>query len=261
MNNIYGPLDNQSNIVLGIGNYNNVHGLLTSEDDILSMKLLSEITTPNVIELNLEYSDNLFSLSVKDTNKYVGVIIEDYNAKIAHTCISDTKTYFSVNYSSIDKTPRTNLFSGVLYSLQTTINNISYTVSWKINNLPNGDLILFLPLSWYDDTCTIKDGLITLVESLKQLNYKGYTNEHWCHNVKNIIHCDDEQKCGICLGHCDNTSEICDLNDDNTFVCVASNITVNDQTNNDQNNNQANYTWLAVILVLLIILLLWWFFS
>lgn len=255
INNIYGNIDNLSEVVLGIGNYNSVHGLLTSNDDKLMMEMLSSVVTPNIVECILEYTNNnLFSLAIKDTNKYVGVTIEDYNGRIAYACISDVKTYFSVNYSSIDKNPRSSIFSGVLYSLQTTIDNIQYTVSWKIDNLPNGDIILFLPLSWYNNDCTPVSGLVTLVESLKQLNFKGYTNEKWCSNVKHIVHCDDGEKCGVCLGYCDNTSQVCDVNENNTFICVSNG-------SETTTNSQSDYTWLAIVLVILIIFFLWWFFS
>lgn len=258
MNSIYGQLNNLSEIVLGIGSYNNIHGLLTLEEDILSMKILSEVITPNVVELILEYSDNnIFSLKIKDSDKYIGVKLEHDNNKItAYAIISDIKTYFSINYSSIDKVPRSNIFSGALYSLQTVVNNVNYTVSWKVNDLPNAELLLFLPLSWYEnESCENKTGLIPLIENLNQLSFKGYTNEDWCKNVKQVIHCEDDQRCGNCLGHCDNISQICELNNDNNFVCIT-----NDETTTN-NNTVSSYTWLAIFLVIIIILFLWWSFS
>jgi len=257
--NIYGQIDNLSEVVLGIGNYNNVFGLLTLEEDNLSMKLLSELLIPNIVELILEYSsEHLFTLAIKNTDKYIGVKSETslnhVNGKVLYTCISDTKTYFSINYSSIDRVSRSNIFSGALYSLFTIVDGIKSYVSWKFNGLPYSDLILFLPLSWYGhDTCENKTGLITLVENLNQLRFKGYTNEQWCKNIKHVIHCNDEQRCGNCLGYCDDDLHICKLDDNNNFICESTIInTTNDQT---------NYTWLAVLLTIIIILFLWWALS
>jgi hypothetical protein len=163
---IYGHIANKSELILGVGNYNNIHGLLTyfPSEDLLQMRSLPETITPSVIQLVLTYEtpsiaeDNnrvYFSLAVKDTDKYINIRVEpNEDHKVACTCISPKKAFFWIDYSSIDKFPRSQILAGALYSLQTTFGEQNYVVSWKIQGFSNGDLVIFLPTTWYEPVNT-----------------------------------------------------------------------------------------------------------
>lgn len=232
---IYGHIPDKSELVLGVGNYNNIHGLLTyfPVDDLLQMRSLPEIITPSLIELVLTYekpsSVNItervyFTLGVKGTNNYININIElDGDRTVACACISQEKAFFWIDYSNIDKIPRSQLLAGALYSLQTKFGEQDYVVSWKIHGFSNGDLVIFLPTTWYepisqdsDNTskvfCQAQTGVITLFERLNQIGFKGYTNQQWCEDVPFITHCTENKQCGECLGQCRDPSDICYIN-------------------------------------------------
>lgn len=233
---IYGHLYDNTEIVIGVGNYNNIHGLACyyPNDDLLQIRSIPEIIAPSVVELILHYETNknsrnrnklYFSLEVKShnlTSKYIGVDIESINNQtVASAVISSEKTLFTIDYSSIDNTPRSHLISGSLYSLQTTLGEHEYIVSWKINGFSNGDLVVFLPTSWYENinnTCTIKNGINNLLDNLAQLKFKGFTTEKWCETASHVINCSNDTFCGDCFGHCQNNKHICWPND-NKFIC------------------------------------------
>lgn len=288
--NLYGHIQDKSELILGVGSYNNIHGLLTyfPSEDLLQMRSLPEILTPSVIELILTYEKPssvtvtervYFSISVKGTNNYINVRIElDGDKKVACACISPEKSFFWIDYSSIDKTPRTQLLAGALYSLQTSFGEQDYVVSWKIQGFFNGDLVIFLPTKWYEHTdklqsgfCQAKKGVITLVESLNQLSFKGYTTQQWCDDVSHVYHCTDTKQCGECLGQCNNASHICFVNNDTSilpgknFVCGL--------PSNEPKLNQSTMvsfadtslqttgtaaTWIALVAIFVIIGLLTW---
>jgi hypothetical protein len=224
---IYGHIPDKSEVLLGVGNYNNVHGLLTyfPAEELLQMRPLPEVLTPSVLSLVLTYESIhkpgkvYFSLAVKGQNKYINVQVHDHTIACAH--ISSDKAYFWIDYSSVDATPRSQLLAGALYSLQTTVEGKDYVVSWKIQGFSNGDLVIFLPTTWYEQTtCEMKQGLITLVESLHQIGFKGYTTQRWCEDGAHVIHCTDDKQCGICLGPCKDPSHICYLTPQGTsFMC------------------------------------------
>lgn len=288
--NIYGHIADKSELVLGVGSYNNIHGLLTyfPTEDLLQMRSLPDILTPSVTELILTYEKPLsvnktervyFTLAVKSTNKYINVKIElDGDKKVACACISPEKAFFWIDYSSIDKTPRSRLLAGALYSLQTTFGEQDYIVSWKIQGFFNGDLIIFLPTTWYEHAdnrqsgfCHAKTGIITLVEKLNQLSFKGYTTQQWCEDVSYISHCTDTKQCGNCLGHCHDPSHICFLNPGSSivpgenFVCgLPSNepklnqSTLVSFTDTPPQTTGTAATWIALISIFIIVALLTW---
>lgn len=224
---IYGHIPDQSEVLIGVGNYNNVHGLLTyfPSEDLLQMRSLPEILTPAVLPLILNYepinkSNRVyFSLAVKGQHKYVNIHPE--TDKVACAYISSEKASFWVDYSSVDATPRSQLLAGALYSLQTTHEGKDYVVSWKIQGFSNGDLVIFLPTTWYESsTCNLKKGTITLIESLHQIGFKGYTTQRWCEDGAHVIHCTDDKQCGACLGPCKDPGHICYLTPQGTsFMC------------------------------------------
>jgi hypothetical protein len=278
---IYGHIADKSELIAGVGNYNNIHGLLTyfSNEDLLQMRSLPEIATPSVIQLILTYENPMvaasddkvyFSLNVKGTNRYVNVKIEtDGERKLATACISQEKGYFWIDYSIVDKTPRSKLLAGALYSLRTTFGEQDYVVSWKIQGFSHGDLVIFLPLSWYETVtgafCENKSGLITLVESLNQLKFKGYTTQQWCEDAPHITNCPDGKMCGECMGQCHDLNHIC-YPDGKRFVCggpdnepkmnQSSLVSFADSTPPSTTGTTA--TWIAVIAIVIIVALLAW---
>lgn len=287
--NIYGNIPDKSEIILGIGNYNNVHGLLTyfPHDDLLQMRSLSEIITPSVLPLIINYEkpssvtddDKIyFTLSLKDTDRYINVKIDvDAGQKVACACVSKYKAYFSIDHSVIDRKPRSQLLSGSLYSLETILGEKNYIVSWKINGFANGDLIMFLPTTWYessDSSCQEKAGIISLVESLQQLSFKGYTTQAWCDEAAHVINCVDNNLCGDCMGPCNDSNHICYPNPDMNgsikykFICgypqsenkldQTSMVSFTDSTEQQPAASGTTATWIAIIVIVIIVSLLTW---
>lgn len=282
---IYGHIADKSEIILAVGNYNSIHGLLThiSRENLLQFRSLSEVVTPSVIQLILTYEKPLnessnklhFSLAVKNydnstPNKYINVYIEN---QIACATISSEKAFFTIDYSSIDKTPRSNLLAGSLYCLRTTILNKEYIVSWRIHGFSNGDLIIFLPTTWYEknnSVCQQKNGLINLIESLNQLQFKGYTTEQWCETKSDVINCQDGNLCGECLGQCKNLNHICFPNSNSNaplsenFICgiptkepdMIQYSMVSFAETNTQQTTGTTATWIAVVIMFLLIIIL-----
>ena len=285
---IYGHIPDKTEILIGVGNYNNVHGLLTyfPVEDLLQMRTLSEVITPSVLQLVLTYERPshvnktnrvYFSLAVKgfDANqKYINVKIElDNDKKVACACLAPDKAFFWIDYSSIDNTPRSQLLAGALYSLQTTFGEQDYVVSWKIQGFSNGDLVIFLPTTWYEqegDFCQVKNGATILIESLHQLGFKGYTTQRWSEDVTQVIHCTDDRQCGECLGPCPDPKHICypNLTSGNLgkkFICGSPtyepklNESVFVSFNESQNAPQGTTaTWIAAVSIVIIVALLAW---
>lgn len=295
---IYGHIPDKSEIIMGIGNYNNIHGLLTYHinENTLQMKLLSEIVTSSILQLTIKYEtpstgDNLdrvyFSLAVKDIlktsttknlDKYVNIRIEpDGNNKIACAYISHEKALFWIDYSNIDKVPRSQLLAGALYSLQTSFGEQNYVVSWKIQGNPNGDLIIFIPTTWYErivpeNICQKNNGIATLFERLNQISFKGYTTYQWCEDATNITHCTEGNYCGECLGQCNDANDICYLNTDkiytSNFICgdpslepklnKSSLVSPAEETLSTTGNAA---TWVVIIIIFILVIALVWSIS
>jgi hypothetical protein len=291
---IYGHIPDKSELIVGVGNYNNIHGLLTyfPMEDLLQMKPLPEIITPSVVQVILTYERpsniaNLnkvyFSLTVKDdVSKYINIKIDrDGNDKVASATISSEKAFFWIDYSNIDRIPRSQLLAGSLYSLRTTFGEQDYIVSWKVQGFSNGDLVIFLPTKWYEKTstdsfCQHKEGIITLVESLNQIGFKGYTTQQWCEEVSHVTHCPTETHCGECLGYCHDSNHICypnpeyniDTNHPNIpmFKCgdrfheprldQSSMVSFSDSTPTQNTGTVA--TWIAVAIIFVLVILLVW---
>lgn len=224
---IYGQIFDKSEIIIAVGNYNSIHGVASynPSNNLLQISSLSDVDSDLVLELiinheSLKPTNRLyFSLIVKDTNNFINVNISN---NVATACIGSNKAIFWVDYSSIDHIPRPQLFSGVLYCLYTIVNNKAYPVTWTIDGFPNGDLVIFLPTTWYEfqNSCQIFTGTRTLIENLNQLKFKGYTNLEWCENMASVTHCVNES-CGDCLGNCDSETENCYYSHiNNKFVCL-----------------------------------------
>lgn len=262
--NIYGPIPDQSEIILGVGNYNNVHGLLTysSGDDLLQMTPLTDVLTPSVLPLTIVYEPTknnrpCFSLAVNGTNNYVNVKLENQESC---ACISSDKALFWLDYSSVDAIPRAQILAGGLYSLQTTVGDKDYVVSWKIKGFTNGDLVIFLPTTWYErnnDTCVLNTGSFNLVENLYKLSFKGYSDKRWCEESSNVVHCSAEQLCGDCFGTCSNPGHIC-LPEEGKFVCSGNHTSMVTFTENNGNSTNMIAIWIALIAIVLVVALLTW---
>lgn len=296
---IYGHISDGSELVIGVGNYNNIHGLacyfpernhLISEqwpgNDLLLINPISEVIAPSVLQLILKY-ENIpndqpnnkiyFSLSVKDsgenqvgTKKYINVDIG--SDKQACATVSTEKAIFSIDYSIVDNCQRSKLLAGSLYSLETMINKQKYIVSWKIQGFSNGDLIIFLPTTWYENdgqetnsSCRINSGVINLIERLNQLQFRGYSTKHWCEKIPQITNCDDNNICGKCFGRCLNTSHICYpkliANKDEIFICGSPNSEI--EANDSSSIVFANTfdTLIVFIIILFLVILLAWYLT
>lgn len=265
ISNIYGPLFDKSEIVFAAGNYNSVHALLsTSINNTLSIIPLSEknFDVNNVLVLTLIYEDN--GLIFKASNDYyLGVNI---NNDIATASLTKQKTLFTFEYSSVDVDPSKEYLSGTLYSLSTKVNNISYTVNWKINGFSDGDLVIMLPLSWYENNngvCEYYSGINSLLPKLNQFYFKGYSALSWCENLHSFINCTDNELCGSCIGKC-NDGNICipvfsnSPISSSSFVCssVSTISSSNSSSSTDSSSNSSqSSSYSAVLYIILIILI------
>lgn len=290
VSNIYGPISNNTEVVLAIGNYNNIHGLLTyvnrvGNTNILQMKPLADVMSPMIIELVVNYSsDSRFTLAIKGTDNYIGVedarlvnkVGEVPQIRNVTTCISSTKTYFTLDFSVVDRLPRNKILSGVLYSLRTSIGEQQYTVTWRIKDFANGDLMIFLPTTWYEQRQEL-DNIITcqkfsetpiLLDKLNQLRFRGYTNSKWCEQLPTLTHCTEDSNCGKCLGNCHHTNHICYPDINGNFICALSNedldilqVTMSSSTtsiNTIRSETRTIVTWIVMGVILIIVLLLVW---
>lgn len=267
---IYGPIPNKSELTLGIGTYNTIDGLLTLQSNILKIQTLKNIN--NIIELILTYENKIsdriyFSLAVKNSNKFINIQIELINDKnVAYACISKSKCLFWIDYSSIDKNPRSQLFSAVLYSLKTSFGEQDYVVTWKIDKSLNKDLIIFLPTTWYESSnCEINQGIDTLIDKLTKKSFKGFTTQQWCEELSFIKHCTNDQQCGECLGNCPNINHICyvDTQTPNSFICGPKELepkilSTNVLPSNSSNVNCTYITWIVIISIFIIVAFLTW---
>ena len=307
--NVYGHLCDNMDVVIGVGNYNNIHGLACyyPNEDLLQIRSMPEIMTPSVIQLILRYekltntlsTDKVyFSLEVKNNDstapaRYINVNIDvDGDQKVACAIISSEKAFFTIYYSTVDKTPRSELLAGALYSLQTTFGEQNYIVSWKINGFTNGDLVIFLPTAWYetidvseahigklntdypivgspralDGDCQMRTGINNLIDSLNQLKFKGYTTQQWCESASHVVNCHDNNLCGDCFGPCQDPNNICWPEGDK-FICgppqnepnmiQLSMVSFADTPSTPQTTGTAA-TWIAIVAIFLIVAILAW---
>ncbi|CAH6419335.1 Hypothetical protein HVR_LOCUS539 [uncultured virus] len=342
---IYGHLADESEIIIGVGNYNNIHGLACyfpkknaeisgqwPNEDLLQIKPVTEVIAPSVLQLILKYENPsnstnndkvYFSLAVKDVRspvslikssdenkpsdgtltksageqRYINVNIEvEGDHKVACATVSTQKAIFTLDYSSIDRTPRPVLMAGALYSLGTVFGEQSYIVSWKIQGFSNGDLVIFLPTTWYEPQnipsdnsevtsaensfCQVNSGIFNLIERLNQLQFKGYSTQQWCEGIPQISNCVDNNMCGECFGQCPNPNHICypkntniipsewatKTNPNERFMCgVPSNEPNMFQTSsvslantNPPQTTGTTATWIAIIAVFILVALLVW---
>ena len=284
VSNIYGPISNNAEVVVAIGNYNNIHGLLTHVGNIdnttvnvLQMKPLADVMSPMILELVVNYSsDSKFTLGIKGTDKFIGVedarLITKVNQvpeiRNVTACISSTKTYFMLDFSIVDRLPRNKILSGVLYSLRTIIGEQQYTVTWRIKDFANGDLMIFLPATWYErstdsntNSCQRFSDTPILLDKLNQLRFRGYTNAKWCEQLPTLTHCTEDSNCGKCLGNCHHSDHICYPDSNGNFICAPPNDNldiVQATTDTTSNATRTIATWIVLGAMLIIILLLVW---
>jgi Pyruvate/2-oxoacid:ferredoxin oxidoreductase delta subunit len=206
-----------------------------------------------------------------DPPQYLSVtIITENGLKQAVVELSDHKTYFQINYSSIDRDPRGQILAGTLYGLETVFGDQSYEVMWPIEGLPPSNLVTFLPTSWYelkDDMCVPASEITSLVRGLAQPQFKGFTTNQWCQHLPYITNCEGDNICGDCMGYCPDPNHICyqDLTQ-NQFKCghaahepdiVTAAVTLAEPPTPPMTTGDLA-TVIAVLIVLLIIGLLAW---
>lgn len=293
--NLYGDIRSDSSVIIGAGNFNNISGVLVDDADRLQIRSMAEVLAPTVVEFILHYEQPItaqpnklyFSLRVKPTRplfqtleklptsnsvRYLNAKIEaEGDRQIAVTCLSSDKAIFSVDYSAIDRTNRDHLLAGSLYSLEYTFGEQTYVISWKMHDSINGDLIIFLPTTWYErqlEICSQQSGVNLLVERLNQVQFKGFTTQKWCETMPGVTHCQDNSLCGDCLGQCADPSQICYPNlDTGNFICGSKQVAPDMTENNlvsfsdvdpPPTTTGTGATWVAVVIIFLIVLLLAW---
>jgi hypothetical protein len=277
-NNIYGNIRDNQELIISIGNYNNIFSIVSNNNNSIQINNLNNIND-NIMSkisrfiikyetqndkqfkellgiskgnaknkklkftLKLQDNDILYTINNTKNKKERYLNIKAINKDTAIAVISEEPRIFWIEYSTIDNSYRSNLLAGSLYLLATNYNNKKYNVQWKINTDLNGELIIFLPTTWYekiDDYCKLNTGgYIQLIENLKRLSFKGYTTDKWCEEVSHIYNCDIYNKCGDCMGACDN-SKICLPNLENNnakFLC-------DDYTNEDKLYNYEAITFI-----------------
>lgn len=273
--NVYGYLSDQSEVVIALGNHNNAHGILCYEplNQLLQIHALSEVVIPSVVEFILHHEKPTgrpdknvlyFSLALKEPHgdkKWLHIDIDKMG--LANATVSSEKSIFTVNYSSVDKYDRSRMLAGSLYSLNTVFGEQTYTVSWKVRNFVNSELIMFLPTTWYvGASCESSTGLHNLIQHLKSDHFRGFVSREWCDNVTNVSNCSESKSCGDCMGYCPNPNHVCYPNSaDSNFVCrvpghepiLGSSALVTVASEPSSTNG---ITWLAVTSVFVIVIIL-----
>jgi hypothetical protein len=273
--NVYGYLADKSEVVVAVGNHNNVHGIACYQplDQVLQIKPLPDVAAPSVVEFLIHHENptgradkNLlyFSLALKephDDKRWLHIHIN--KAGVAEAVLSSDKSIFTLSYSAVDKNDRSRILAGSLYSITTIFGEKPYTVSWKVQNFTNGELIMFLPTTWYGaDTCEPSTGLHALLQTLQSDQFRGFVTQEWCHNVPTVTNCNEGVTCGTCMGQCPNPNHLCYPNpEDSNFVCRVPGhepnlspgalVTVASDT-----SSTTGITWFAVASVFVIIIIL-----
>lgn len=272
--NIYGGIAEESDMILAVGNYNNVHGVLSHHprgslvemvrfpevdpDSVVKIKAIREVITGNrraLFSLLVEGSKN------KSRQLYINIKIESENGeKIAVARLSTSKALFWLEYSSVDNFPRKEILAGSLVSLATSFGEKDYIVSWKIRDFANGDLVMFLPTSWYEtrnmEECVKTEGVGDLISSLEQISFRGYTSHELCTDFQEIRYCTQGERCMECLGRCADQSDLCtpSISTPGYFVCSSDS---GGQGILSKENNNIIWVVVVVSLLALFFLLVW----
>jgi hypothetical protein len=283
MSNIYGNLINESEVIIGAGSFNDIHALLTyyPYEDRLLIQSLPDVYPHTIISFTLKYENTnssllSFSMFSSKYKKYLNIVVENINNRIeAFATLSDDKSIFNVDISSIDNKDRKHLLAGALYSIKTNLGEQSYVVNWKIkpydqhdythsfnntNKVDIGDMIAILPVTWYESDYLKYSGIDNLVDRLHRLSFKGYTEELWVEKAKNITYCDNGEYCGECMGRCKTSNEICVINNSkySPFVCAKTDNIENEQSQlqNQQLQLQTQQTNDSTIIIVVILIML-----
>jgi hypothetical protein len=289
---IYGYLNDKKNIIITIGNNNNILGALIFKNDKLQFTDNNKYFD-KIVEWELNYLSNSdtenksFSLYCKKFNMY---LFTDEN-NIA--TLSTNKKIFNIGFSSVDKIPRQKLLSGVLYNLY----DDDKLVKWNMKKFSHVDLISFLPTTYYSlqdfqdsDSQVNSDSRVNNIiienETIKFLmtgigsntgtdtdTRKKFTEKEWV-KYQNFLHCEKNNKCGKCLGNCNN-DKICVLRTEDsnqspvlktlkdiwnpgksTFICVNRENEFSTDTNNNNNTKNDIMTIIVLISIIVIIALL-----
>ena len=95
-------------------------------------------------------------------------------------------------------------------------------ITWKVSNFANAEIIMLLPLRWYEkdekNRCVEVEGVENLVKRIKQDSFKGYTSKKWCSRASFIVNCGSGENCGKCMGLCNDVYHICTPYK-NKFIC------------------------------------------
>lgn len=284
-NSIYGHLPNKSDIILALGTHDNITSLLTHVDHNLQFTPLMEANLEDVAQFTLTYESPIissihntyFSLMHKPNNKQVNVKIAVANDHlVASATLSADKTIFSIEHSNIDKFSRALLLAGAIYALKTNIGEKSYVVSWYQNSGNTVESVIILPIMWYEDIngiCVYKSGLTSLLDSIAQNKFKGYTSNKWCELLPTVEYCDGSNTCGACLGICADDNLLCypsanligsQATYSEPFVCGnrEKEFSLLDHSNiassNTPSTTGTNATWIAVIAIFIIVIVLAW---
>lgn len=158
-NTIYGDIDNNSDILIAIGTHNSIHGLLTNDNNRLSFTSLSKCEDP--LLFTLSYNDTSFYL--RNCDKFISM--DDY------AYLSNEKGNIKVTYSSIEDSKK--IWAGALHSFSVDDREIT----WEMPGLPPADLVIFLPINWYEkDNPQRYHGIKPLLKKLKTPPFIGYTS-------------------------------------------------------------------------------------
>lgn len=183
MNNIYGEIENNQDIIITSGNNKENLYILVLSNNTLKFQSIDNVKTRDIIIFKIVYYDNKsFSLMYKD--KYLD----------GNKFLTEQKLY------SIPKLP---VLSGYSYSLGLEFTSDEFS---SIN------IVKFLPLEWYDTKK--RSGINYLLICLKKKEYKGYTSNKW----EDISYCEINQKCGNCYGVCNN-NETCVKVNNESYLC------------------------------------------
>lgn len=251
--NIYGDIPDESDVIIGIGNRNSVHSLLTyfAKHDNLQIRPIGDIATPSILIATLLYHKDGFYLKVKGTSQYINFKIESGKAVAS---LSNNKCLLHCDYSIIDKNPHSRILAGSLMSLC----NSQEDIYWKVQGFTPNRMIMFLPLNWYEVTdgiCTQYTGLPALMDNLRNKNFTGFTDSKWCQNFPHVNNCQEGELCGNCLGPCRDSSQVC-VPSGIHFVCTnPNNLPITFPAPPPTTGTSA--TWIAIISIFLLSVILY----
>jgi hypothetical protein len=182
MSNIYGELENNSEVIICSGSNNKNEFVLCKVDDNIKFVSLKKAKVKQILTFELIYGTKNFHI-INENIKYE-------NLKIIYPIDQEIP-----------------LFSGYSYS---------FGLKFDSDVFSSIDVVKLISTKWFDENDIKRSGVTYLIYCLKKENYSGHITSKW----KNTKYCEGNQKCGKCFGTCKRNMS-CEKND-TSYLCVNS---------------------------------------